>query len=357
MNIILSLFVLSGLCFLSATVTAQDAAPAPATPAQETEEKQNDEKLLTEADLTDDDLDIDDIATITELAELRQKWNDIDTKMNQSMSAFKSTTNVAEQDKIRSDYKAMVDRANSIVKRIKDVAVMEIEKDPKNKKAVQLVMGSLVNDAEFSLKKNYRQRASDVIKIGDKLIAAGIHARYFEKAAKLDRLSIPAKELFEELLIRMREARADDLPRIRISTSKGDIVVELFENEAPNAVANFVSLVEKKFYDDLKFHRVMEGFMAQGGCPKGDGTEGPGYKIECECDSPDARRHFVGSLSMAHAGKNTGGSQFFITFERPENPDALDGVHTVFGKVIEGLDVLNSFYAYLHTWKFAHPGS
>jgi len=117
------------------------------------------------------------------------------------------------------------------------------------------------------------------------------------------------------------------------------MVLELFENEAPETVGNFISLVEDGFYRDILFHRVLEGFMAQTGCPEGTGTSGPGYKIECECDSPETRPHFSGSLSMAHAGKDTGGSQFFLTFDRT---DSLNGRHTVFGRVIEGLEVLEN---------------
>lgn len=148
-----------------------------------------------------------------------------------------------------------------------------------------------------------------------------------------------------EAAIRDAEAKADDLPRVKISTTKGDIVVELFENEAPNTVANFISLVEKKFYDGIAFHRVLRDFMAQGGDPltkdadpRNDGTGGPGYTIKCECTSPKARMHFRGSLSMAHAGPDTGGSQFFLTFVPTTG---LDGKHTVFGRVIEGFDVLD----------------
>lgn len=140
-----------------------------------------------------------------------------------------------------------------------------------------------------------------------------------------------------EMAKRQAEAAADDLPRVRISTSVGDLVVELFENEAPNTVANFISLVDKGFYNGTPFHRVIGGFMAQGGDPTGTGTGGPGYTIACEVDAPDARQHFRGTLSMAHAGRDTGGSQFFLTF-RPT--DHLDGKHTVFGRVIEGFDVL-----------------
>ena len=145
------------------------------------------------------------------------------------------------------------------------------------------------------------------------------------------------KKVEDEMTLRVAEAEADDLPRVRIKTTAGDLVVELFENEAPNTVANFLSLVEKGFYAATPFHRVIPEFMAQGGDPTGRGTGGPGYVIPCETDQPNARQHFRGSLSMAHAGKDTGGSQFFLTFRPTEQ---LDGKHTVFGRVIEGFDVL-----------------
>ena len=172
--------------------------------------------------------------------------------------------------------------------------------------------------------------------------------RYLLLADKAGKLDSSGKELLAELpaqkilwkaeqTIRQKEASADDLPRVKIETNKGTIVVELYENEAPQAVGNFVSLVEKKFYDGVSFHRVLPGFMAQGGDPTGNGSGGPGYKIYCECENKDARKHFRGTLSMAHAGKDTGGSQFFLTF-RPTTH--LNSRHTVFGRVIEGIDVL-----------------
>ena len=118
-----------------------------------------------------------------------------------------------------------------------------------------------------------------------------------------------------------------------METDAGLIRLEMFDAEAPNTVANFVKLVRDGFYDGLAFHRVIDGFMAQGGCPnsregaKGmPGTGGPGYTIDCEINS---RKHVPGALSMAHAGKNTGGSQFFIVHEAQPH---LDGVHTVFGQ-------------------------
>ncbi len=154
-------------------------------------------------------------------------------------------------------------------------------------------------------------------------------------------LSNPAKfkeNWAKETKLREAEAKADDLPRVLLKTNKGDIVLELFENEAPNTVANFISLVQKGFYKDVPFHRVLSGFMAQGGDPTGTGAGGTDYTIACECYKPDHRLHFRGTLSMAHRGRDTGGSQFFLTFVPT---DFLDGRHTVFGRVVEGMDVLS----------------
>ena len=125
-----------------------------------------------------------------------------------------------------------------------------------------------------------------------------------------------------------------------IETSKGKIKIKLFPNEAPNTVANFASLAKSGFYDGLNFHRVIAGFVAQGGCPEGSGRGGPGYRIACELDN-NPHKHLKGTLSMAHAGRNTGGSQFFICFAPQPH---LDGEHTVFGQIEdeESLKVLDS---------------
>jgi peptidyl-prolyl cis-trans isomerase B (cyclophilin B) len=132
-------------------------------------------------------------------------------------------------------------------------------------------------------------------------------------------------------------------------TNKGTIVAELFDAEAPNTVANFEKLANSKFYDGVKFHRVIPDFVVQGGdplsrdLPSGDprvGTGGPGWKIDCETKG-NPHKHEVGALSMAHAGKNTGGSQFFMVLSEA-NTRHLNGVHTVFGQITSGLDVMQS---------------
>ena len=117
----------------------------------------------------------------------------------------------------------------------------------------------------------------------------------------------------------------------KITTDKGDIWVELMVDDVTNTVANFVSLVREKFYDGLNFHRVIPGFMAQGGCPDGTGMGGPSWQIACETDANN-QVHRKGSLSMAHAGKDSGGSQFFICFVPCPH---LDGGHTVFGNIAQ----------------------
>jgi len=123
-----------------------------------------------------------------------------------------------------------------------------------------------------------------------------------------------------------------------IETSRGNIEVALFAADAPKTVNNFVFLARDGFYDGVKFHRVISNFMIQGGDPTGTGMGGPGYKFEDET-SGNPHRHQTGTLSMANAGPNTNGSQFFITHAPQPH---LDGKHTVFGQVISGQDVVNS---------------
>jgi peptidyl-prolyl cis-trans isomerase B (cyclophilin B) len=124
-----------------------------------------------------------------------------------------------------------------------------------------------------------------------------------------------------------------------IHTNKGLMKVEFFEKDAPNTVDNFTKLAKSGFYNGLTFHRVIDDFVIQGGCPNGIGNGGPGYKIKCELDGEN-QYHDRGVLSMAHAGRDTGGSQFFICHSR-NNTAHLDRNHTCFGKVVEGLDVIN----------------
>ena len=134
-----------------------------------------------------------------------------------------------------------------------------------------------------------------------------------------------------------------------IETNRGTMTAELYDDAAPNTVANFEKLANDGYYNGVKFHRVIQDFVVQGGdplsrdLPEGNpriGTGGPGYHIDCET-AGNPYKHELGALSMAHAGKNTGGSQFFVVLNE-QNTRHLNGVHTVFGKVIDGLDVVKN---------------
>ncbi len=129
----------------------------------------------------------------------------------------------------------------------------------------------------------------------------------------------------------------------KIYTNKGIMSFELYDDATPIAVTNFKTLVEKNYYDGLTFHRVIEDFMVQTGCPNGTGAGGPGYEIACETQS-QKQEHDRGVMSMAHRGKNTGGSQFFICRSRM-NTSHLDGVHTCFGKLTDGFEILDEIVA------------
>jgi cyclophilin family peptidyl-prolyl cis-trans isomerase len=130
------------------------------------------------------------------------------------------------------------------------------------------------------------------------------------------------------------------MSEMTMTTNKGDIVFEMFDDEAPKTVGNMRDLAEKGFYDGLGFHRIIRDFMIQGGCPEGTGTGGPGYQFEDEFNKHKVVR---GALAMANAGPDTNGSQFFIV--TTDAAPWLDGKHTVFGRVTSGMDVVDQLEA------------
>ena len=292
--------------------------------------------LVTAVSLTHTGFSQESDTAVTEQSEfetLLAEWKELEKEMDDAEAEFEAASeDVEAQDEVRKDFQNLVDQANELVEELKTAALVEFETEPNNIEVVRTLLGIMMNDAKGA-------QDEDVFELGQTLIDGGINPRFFEAAAASDTATIPVKEIFEELLIRQAEAKADDLPRVKLITNKGEIVVELFENESPGTVGNFISLTKDGFYKDIKFHRVISGFMAQTGDPKGDGSGGPGYEIYDECTSPEARRHFTGSLSMANKGPDTGGSQFFLTFSRTSG---LDGQHTVFGRVVSGMDVLRT---------------
>lgn len=312
----------------------------------------------------------------TEWKTLTARRDELIKKVDELKVRFRGAQE-AEQLKIREEVFKLADEfQKTIYPRLTTLAPKVYADDPQNFDA-----GELVLEAAYQA-----NRYEDAVKTGEQLIAAGRKSAltlnitgvaYFglqdfgkSKAllqqAETEGLLIPQlggryleqcddyADLWKaELIIREQEAKAEgdeQLPRVAFKTSRGLIVLELFENEAPNTVANFISLVEGKKYNGVKFHRVIPGFMAQGGDPntlddnlENDGQGGPGYTIACECYREDARNHFRGSLSMAHAGKDTGGSQFFLTHLPTAHLNASaeeERGHTVFGRVVEGMDVV-----------------
>lgn len=268
-----------------------------------------------------------------------------------------------ERDALDKQWAELITQGNALVPELRAAGLKSYEAAPnQDPQLTRFLVKMAADDAASDHYESAYELAEVLIKneCGEKQIynAAGIAAfglnkfdkaeEYFKLARDGGSLAAPGEEyaaataeyrgLWEaEKKLREAEEAANDLPRVKVQTSKGDVVIELFENEAPDTVGNFISLVEKGFYDGTPFHRVLKGFMAQGGDPTGDGSGGPGYQIFCELDKPNYRKHFAGSLSMAHAGKDTGGSQFFLTFRPTPH---LNGKHTCFGRVISGEDVL-----------------
>ncbi|MGB0371356.1 MAG: peptidylprolyl isomerase [Opitutales bacterium] len=296
------------------------------------------------------------------------------TKANSEWEAFKAEyielTNafrVATPERQLEIRRAVVElgqRGRSIQQNLENTAIAALKDSPENLEATLLV---LMNSTEMALNLDKTAKAQTLLDLlksnqaehaklaelsgmvafcNDDFDAAESFFKEAQSAGPLNRKAAEYAQTIKntqllwasEKKLREAEAEADDLPRAVIETSKGSMTVELYENEAPQTVGNFISLAEGGFYEGIIFHRVLPGFMAQTGCPDGNGRGGPGYKIYCETDKPNHRKHFSATLSMAHAGKNTGGSQFFITFRRTPH---LDGKHTVFGRVIEGKDVLS----------------
>ena len=335
------------VCFVAALVLAVTAGDI--LSAQEAEKPAADAPA-TEADAKD-------------YAVLYAEWKSLDGRLNELQKTYRETSSAAARAEVKKQYQELVDRSQTLLPELEAAARKEYEANPrKDAELEKLLIGMVAYayrrddyDAALDLTGFLGTKGCDepaLFVVGGKAAYCADEyesaERYLTQADQAGKLDEEGKQMLMDLpeqkaawetekSIRAKEAEANDLPQVKIETNKGTIVIELFENEAPQTVGNFVSLVEKGFYNRLTFHRVLGGFMAQGGDPVGDGSGGPGYEIYCECHKPEYRRHFRGTLSMAHAGKDTGGSQFFITF-RPTTH--LNGRHTAFGRVIAGMDVL-----------------
>jgi cyclophilin family peptidyl-prolyl cis-trans isomerase len=308
---------------------------------------------------------------------LLKKWDDLLDQMKQTQVDYK-LAKPEERGQFVEKFKQLKLDGEKLQPEVLKAAEAGLAKDPKGTAFVTF-LASFAN-GEY-LRDNYEQ----ALRISEKLIDAKYENKRiynlagkaafnlcdFDKAEKYLKTAQEGSaldgradgylqniEAYKTLWKKEQDLRAQEakdaadpnkaLPRVVLKTTDGDIVLELFENEAPQTVGNFVNLVEKGFYNGLAFHRVIHEFMAQGGDPNGDGSGGPGYYIQDETDKENRRLHFRGALSMAHSGvKNSGGSQFFITFcptsnldGKAVNPKNEQYPHTVFGRVVEGFDVL-----------------
>jgi len=290
----------------------------------------------------------------------------------QTLVAEHQTAKPERKDQILPEYEKLVAQAEPMRKNLVNLAVEAFEETPFQNPLVvsfcfQMVyyengrdnyeVSYKIADAFLKHESEFNEKAGEFY-LNAAEAAFGVMQfdkaeTWYKKAAELKaeptreamnhsaELPVLKKLWADEVAVREKETQADDLPRVLIKTNKGDITLELFENEAPNTVANFIYLVQKGFYKNVLFHRVLPHFMAQGGDPTGSGSGGPGYNIDDECvpkaGKPTPRKHFRGYISMANAGPNTNGSQFFLMFVPVTY---LNGKHTVFGRVIDGIEVL-----------------
>ena len=293
------------------------------------------------------------------------EWKD----MLSAMRELRAQAQAADDEELPGmveQYNGLIAKGEQMIPQLRDAAIAVYKESPNTDRQITRWLSTIGSDylatdrfaeAAATINALIEGKATDPVIYNDAGVMAFANHEfekakgYFEKAAAAGVLTGQSdgmnKVVDDYIKFWGRESRLrkeadalegdDRLPRVKMETNKGTLVFELFEDEAPETVGNFVHLVESGFYDGLTFHRVLGGFMMQGGCPQGNGQGGPGYNIFCECTSPDHRKHFTGSLSMAHAGRDTGGSQFFVTFVPTP---MLNGDHTVFGRVIEGLDVL-----------------
>jgi cyclophilin family peptidyl-prolyl cis-trans isomerase len=341
-----------GLVLLSAAgIPAQEGpdAPGEGTPSQEAQEAADQPSRPPMAQ---------------DVVALAREWQAMEQQIGNLRRNYQEAFQDAERERILADYQRLLSDARLVQSRLRASARARYEAAPNQDPAVGSILASFVAqdlqrdlpDDAWELGQLLRTHGYAPPALLDVLGRAAYHLNDFESARPLLEQAREAGQLSpegegfledlaraqplweDELRRRAREAEADDLPRVRLVTTQGEIVVELFENEAPETVGNFIHLVSTGFYEGSPFHRVLGNFMAQGGSNTEDGTGGPGYEIYCECQRDDHRKHFRGSLSMAKkAAPHTGSSQFFLTFRRTAH---LDGAHTVFGRVVEGWEVL-----------------
>jgi|GEM_PF-202384 len=302
------------------------------------------------------------------LDDAKKKMGEHLKKIARVITLFRLSEDEQADEKLRSEFQQLLIDGRAIANELQRQIVMDARQSSGNDKEQKsrFIYDLFFQNSEYDRYENNWELAQYLIDIGFEDKKQDIYAvlgrnalvlndyanarKFYEKAVSLR--VFPEKEQKVGVVLpdatakwpieqeaRRKDAEKGDLPRVVFETTKGRFVIELFEDEAPKTVGNFIHLVEKGFYNELLFHRVEQHLVVQTGCPNGDGTGGPGYSIQGENGLPNSRNHFRGSLGMALAGDqaDSGGSQFYICLS-PLN--FLDGRFTVFGRVIEGMDTV-----------------
>ncbi|MFO1066437.1 MAG: peptidylprolyl isomerase [Pirellulales bacterium] len=370
-----------------ATLAQQEAPPVKANPAD-----------MYKSNSHSDEVDPRMMAIATELQVATHDLKEHMKKMRRLLMQFNLSEGSAQQRQLREDWLSLVIKGRSLHRRFVEETLKEYEAKPdnegKNAEVLFAVAARNANSDRYDesvdvvralIKHEFRQKTFELCAaltlagtgdyeaakpfaeaarahlqenvermLADKAVDKDQKEKVFKQAAELDSLLADLSDidrqkglLEAELKAREADAAGEPLPRVLITTTKGEFEIELFENQAPNTVANFISLCEKGFYNRLTFHRVLAHFMAQTGCPEGNGRGGPSYTIAGEHSRPDHRNFFRGTLGMALSTRDpnmaavdpdSGGSQFFICYTTRSH---LNGGYTAFGRVVRNMDLLS----------------
>ena len=293
-----------------------------------------------------------------EYQRLHEQWLVLEREL-QTIAAEFSAAEPSRRTIPRARFDAKMREATDVLTRLRDEALAAYEATPNaDEELVKLLIGFMINDASQSRAKTSLTGSFSVdeatgdelradwkaLELAELLMSNGCDLKHFEAAASAPRLSLDQREIMEEALIRAQQVNAERLPQVQFDIVdsggqvKGSLVIELFEDDAPNTVANFINLVEQGYYNGHEFYRVLADFKAECGCPNGDGTGGPGYEIRDEIVPFESRRHFTGTISMANDGSpDSSGSRFILSLVRTSE---LDRTNTVFGRIVSGIELL-----------------
>ena len=302
------------------------------------------------------------------LAAAEKAMRDHLKKLAQTITYFRLSEDDQKDEELKVEWRQLLIDGRAIARELQHQVVLDArnatgkEKDDKSRLVFELFATNSDLDkyednwelAQYLIDIGYEDEKKEIyVMLGRNALALNDFAnakKYYEKAAQAQvfpeleqRVGVSVIEAEKkwpaEMEARKRDAEKGDLPRVEFDTTKGTFVIELFEEEAPNAVANMISLVEKGFYTDLPFHRVEKHVVVQTGCPNGDGTGDAGYTIKGDHANPNPRPHLRGAVGLALAGNDpeTGGSQFYIC-RVPLNH--LDGRFIIFGRIVEGMDTV-----------------